>query len=396
MTRKPSTPPANPAAAMVPLADLRPWVKNPRKNDHAVQAVADSIARFGFASPILARKADGRVIAGHTRIKAAIRLGLAEVPVRYLDLDDEQADALALADNRLGEIAEWDDAALAEILSGLGEASKGLGWSDDEIAALVQDAAPEPVGDPDDAPAVQPDAVSKAGEVYALGPHRLVCGDSTTAEAWAAALGQDRPALVLTDPPYGLGGVKESAKNDYATFDDSADNVRRMAGLWLPLAIERAPAVVFSPGITGMGWYPPPAWVLCWHYGGGQQYSPWGFNCWQPFLAYGKDPSLAGGHGCRPDAVSLNVPANAAELGHPCPKPVALWAWLIERLSFDRADIIADCFGGSGTTIIAAAMTGRIARVIEYDPRYCDVIRRRWTRWARENGQDPGPGALDG
>ena len=133
---------ARPAAEMVATAKLRPWVKNPRKNDHAVQAVVDSIQRFGFASPILARAEDGRIIAGHTRLKAAIRLGLAEVPVRYLDLTDEQADALALADNRLGELADWDDAALAEILSGLGEASRGLGWSDDEITAMLA----EPTG----------------------------------------------------------------------------------------------------------------------------------------------------------------------------------------------------------------------------------------------------------
>jgi hypothetical protein len=124
-------------AKMVLIRDLTPWAKNPRKNDPAVDAVADSIRRFGFASPILARLADGRVIAGHTRLKAAIKLGMEAVPVRYLDLDVTAANALALADNKLGELAEWDDAALAEILSGLGDDAKGLGWNDDEIASLL-------------------------------------------------------------------------------------------------------------------------------------------------------------------------------------------------------------------------------------------------------------------
>lgn len=124
-------------AKMVLIRDLTPWAKNPRKNDPAVDAVAESIRRFGFASPILARVEDGRVIAGHTRLKAAIKLGMEAVPVRYLDLDDDSANALALADNKLGELAEWDDAALAEILSGLGDDAKGLGWNDDEIASLL-------------------------------------------------------------------------------------------------------------------------------------------------------------------------------------------------------------------------------------------------------------------
>jgi ParB-like chromosome segregation protein Spo0J len=126
---------------MVDISKLIPWAKNPRKNDQAIDAVAESIQRFGFASPILARVEDGRVIAGHTRLKAAQRLGIKQVPVRYLALDDREADALALADNRLGELAEWDDVALAEILAGLDTDAKGLGWSDDDIAAMLENAS---------------------------------------------------------------------------------------------------------------------------------------------------------------------------------------------------------------------------------------------------------------
>lgn len=141
MTKRHESLPVNdPLARMVHIDELVPWAKNPRKNDPAVDAVAESIQRFGFASPILARNQDGRVIAGHTRLKAARKLGLQQVPVRYLDLDDDAANALALADNKLGELAEWDDAALAEILRDLEKKSEpidNLGWSAEELDKLI-------------------------------------------------------------------------------------------------------------------------------------------------------------------------------------------------------------------------------------------------------------------
>ena len=104
-----------PAAVWMPIGDLVPWEKNPRRNDDAVGKVAESIQRFGFSAPIVARQADRKVIAGHTRLRAAHKLGLHEVPVRLLDLSEADAQLLALADNRLGEIAEWDDEALARV-----------------------------------------------------------------------------------------------------------------------------------------------------------------------------------------------------------------------------------------------------------------------------------------
>ncbi len=124
------------AAVFVDVKALTPWAKNPRKNDPAVKAVADSIKRFGFGAPLLARQANGEIIAGHTRLKAAIKLGLTEVPVRYLDLTESEAHALALADNKVGELAEWDDAVLAEVLKGMAEAGdniEGLGWSSADV-----------------------------------------------------------------------------------------------------------------------------------------------------------------------------------------------------------------------------------------------------------------------
>jgi site-specific DNA-methyltransferase (adenine-specific) len=127
------------AAEWVPIGALTPWRDNPRQNDQAVNAVADSIKRFGFASPIIARM-DGEVIAGHTRLKAAQALGLDRVPVRYMDLDPADAKLLALADNRVGEIADWDDDGLADVLLQLsadGVDLAGLGWSQEELKAII-------------------------------------------------------------------------------------------------------------------------------------------------------------------------------------------------------------------------------------------------------------------
>lgn len=130
------------AAEYVKIESLVPWAKNPRKNDPAVKEVAESIRRFGFGAPIIARRADGSVIAGHTRLKAAKLLGLETVPVRYLDLSQGEAEALALADNRLGELAEWDDAGLRSVLEGLQEQEvdlSGLGWSEEDLEGLLRD-----------------------------------------------------------------------------------------------------------------------------------------------------------------------------------------------------------------------------------------------------------------
>ena len=139
--------PSTLAAVYVSTTLLKPWAKNPRKNDLAVQSVVKSIKRFGFGAPILVRQATNEIIAGHTRLKAAIKLGLAEVPVRYLDLSEAEAHALALADNRINQIAEWDDEALAEMLRDLVEdeiSLEGLGWTDDELKKMLASSEAEP------------------------------------------------------------------------------------------------------------------------------------------------------------------------------------------------------------------------------------------------------------
>jgi hypothetical protein len=371
------------AATWEAIDSLTPWDRNPRKNDHAVQTVADSIRRFGFGSPILARAADRVVIGGHTRLKAAQKLGLDKVPVRFLDLDPAEAAALALADNKLGELAEWDDEAVAEILGELeqqGTPIDGLGWDDDELKALLGDGI-EAAPPSDDAPEVdeegEPD--STAGTLYQLGPHRLVCGDCLSNGVRDAAIAGGIDAVV-TDPPYGIGAskmmmgkgqsrIKKSKRlNNVNEWDAEAPDVSWLLGI--------AETVI----VWGGNYFPmlpvSDDWLV-WHKKND------GLSFSEAELAWSNT-------GKRVRVLSHHWSGEKKQ--HITQKPLQVMAWCVDML--DAGAVVFDPFGGSGTTLMACAQTGRVARVIELDPRYCDVIRRRWTMWATANGIDPGPGAL--
>ncbi len=365
-----------------PLATLHAHPRNPRTITPArlkqLCATLDAERDMLQARPIVALP-DGTVIAGNQRLAAALELGWQTIPTVFADLDDERAVRWMLLDNR-GFGAD-DAGMVAELLAEIEGAGSDLlltGYETGETDRLLR-AYRLRDKDPDDAPPLPTTAPrSQRGEVYELGPHRLMCGDATSAEDVARLLGGESADLTLTDPPYGIDKIAESGKNAYSAFDDSKALVAEIAALWLPIARDVSTNVVFSSGVTRQWLYPEPDWVLCWFYGGGQLRSPWGFNCWQPFLCYGKDPSLAGGRGARPDAVDMNVPANAGDLDHPCPKPVMLWSWLISRLIFDEDSLIFDPFAGAGTTMIAAEIAGHRATCMEIDPAYCDVIRDRY------------------
>lgn len=192
-----------------PIDSITPWERNPRTNDHAVQAVADSIQRFGWGNPILVRRADRVVIGGHTRLKAARLLGMDKVPVRLMDLDPAQAAALALADNKLGELADWDDEGLRDVIAELeadGIDLEGLGWSDEELSSLLAEPepAPEPAehtSDDDQTPAEAP-AITQPGDVVTIGRHTLHCLDCIEL---LRSLPDNSIDAIVTDPPYGIG-----------------------------------------------------------------------------------------------------------------------------------------------------------------------------------------------
>lgn len=406
-----------PAAEWVPLEALMPWAKNPRQNDAAVEKVAASIKRFGFGAPILARRADGEIIAGHTRLKAARKLGLEKVPVRYLDLDPADAHLLALADNRLSEIAEWDDEGLGAILRELQAEDQDLavaGFDEDEFAALLRDPDATPEGeDPGPGP-LMPDAVSKRGEVYELGPHRLLCGDSTSLEDVRRLADGEKAALCSTDPPYLV---------DY-TGERPNDSGKDWTAVYHEVDIEDATGFFRAVFTNVLDILAPHAAIYCWH--AHKRYAEI-VAVWRelgildhqqiiwvkPTAVFGRvfwhfrhEPCLMGWRkGSIPahdgdqtiDSVwEVDWEGKARIVGneHPTQKPLELFARPIRKHT-RPGDLCFEPFGGSGSQVIAAAKEGRRCYAIEIEPTFCDVIRRRWTGYARSAGLGPGPGALD-
>lgn len=407
------------AAEFVDPATLRPWAGNPRNNEEAVDAVAASILRFGFAAPLVARRENRELIAGHTRLKAALKLGLDRVPVRFVDLGEAEAHALALADNRLGEIATWHDATLGEALRNLTAAEVdvgGLGWSDEALGSLTGQAAPaagprEPGADDDDQEHEHPDAPieSVLGELYELGPHRLICGDSTKAETFEQLLAEvgGTVDLVFTDPPYAIYGSSSGLSSSIT--DD------KIVRPFFLAVLERAQAVLpyFGAAYVCCDWRSWPSWweqakglrlepknLLIWDKNGSGLGSNWsnaheliGYflklpeqHTMQAKRKAGIRPVLS------PNVIRANRPSGDARQ-HNAAKPVDLIEHVITKTG-DHVKTVLDLFGGSGTTLIAAARIGRRAFVSEIEPRYCDIIRRRWTAYATAAGIAPGTGQL--
>ena len=437
------------AAEWTDVGDLVPWEDNPRLNDSAVEKVRESIKRFGFAAPIIARQADGMVIAGHTRLRAAMELGLDRVPVRWMDLDPADARMLALADNKLGEVAEWDDDLLEKVFADLAEDPdldlSGLGWDEDELEDILGGEAG--LDGPDDGELIEPpeEPDSKPGEVYELGPHRLICGDCRDASVVARLLDGQSINVAFTSPPYASqrkydesSGFKPIPPDEYVEWFDAVQaNVRAHLaadGSWFVNIKEHCEDGQRSLYVKDLTIAHVRRWgwrfvdELVWKKNG----LPGDFktrfrNDWEPVFQYCRDETTRprfknvmvsgtcvkgegtgserqgmGGSNMgktvtwegkvRPGNV-LSIGVSMATVEHSAAYPVGLPAFFIKAFS-DAGDIIFDPFLGSGTTIIAAAKNDRVAYGCEISAGYCDVIRRRWTTWAEEAGVDPGPGAL--
>ena len=363
-----------------PIEKLVPYAKNSRTHsEDQIAQLAASIKEWGFTSAILVDE-DGGIIAGHGRVMAARKLGLASLPVMVAaGWSEAQKRAYVIADNKLALNAGWDNELLAlELaeLDGLGFDVELTGFDAGELDELLAlcDATPEGQTDPDAVPEPQAQAITVPGDIWQLGKHRLMCGDSTDAAMVAVLMDGNKADLCLTDPPYGLGDTV-STKNDYAEYDDSKENLIGLVDKFLPLARDLSKSVVLTPGNANHRIYPQPTWTMAWFVPAGTGRGPWGFCCWQPILCYGKDPKLSKGKGSHPDAI---VHSESAEKnGHPCPKPINFWKWLMERTS-ELGELIYEPFSGSGTTLIAAEQTGRRCYAMELSPQYVDVAVRRW------------------
>lgn len=426
--------PAEEAAVWMAPGDLTPWGANPRSiTDAEVEAVAGSIRRFGFGAPVVATPG-GTIIAGHTRTLAARRLGLEKIPVRILDLSAEEAAALALADNKLGELVAWDDVALARVVEGLQGMEvdlDGLGWSSDELADLVESIGTHTVAEheranptPTPPPTTDVEHVhSTPGGVYRLGPHVLVCGDATDPGAWDALEIDPDVSACITSPPYGIGASarlrddqsssrpKSTPPRDslYQTHQDDPKDWPDLMHRWTTQAVDRCTVVMANVQLLARNrralvrwlhaWVDNLVDVLVWDKGNGApQIQPGIVSNYHEnvvILANG-DPSrsipLATFQGNRASVIRVARVAKHPD-NHRAVYPVELPAELLGLVG--DAHQVVDPFAGTGTTLIAAAQAGLVAKCIELDPVYCDVIRRRWHAWALAAGVDPGPDSIE-
>lgn len=382
-----------------PIKSIRPYEKNPRRNDEAVDAVAASIWEFGWQQPIVVDK-DGVIIAGHTRYKAAKKLKCDTVPVVVADdLTEDQVKAYRLADNKTGELAEWDFSALEEELAELSDFDMQQFGFD---PAILSDAN-EVVEDDYEVSAPE-EPKSKPGDIYRLGRHLLMCGDSTNVESVQKLCQGGQVDLLLTDPPYGVdytGKTKDALKieND-ATSDESlrdmladafaaADSVMKPGAVfYIWHADSKALVFRIACQMTGLEVRQVLIWAKNTMVMGRQDYQ-WKH---EPCLYGWKEGA---GHlwaSDRKQTTVLNFDRPTRNKEHPTMKPVKLFDYLIQN-NTKGGDIVLDLFGGSGTTIVACEQNGRCARVMELDPRYVDVIIDRWEKLTGEkavllNGAD--------
>jgi len=398
------------------IAALRPYARNSRTHSKKqVRQIAKSIERFGFTNPVLVSD-DGEIIAGHGRVEAAKLLGWKKVPTIALShLSEAERRAYVLADNKLALNAGWDREILAIELQGLIDIDFEVeltGFSLAEIDLVLDEAGEaDPAGSdaPEDAvPEVIGDPVSCRGDLWLLGRHKLLCGDAQVADDFAALLGNEPVDLVFTDPPYnvridgnvcGLGSVKHR-EFAFASGEMSESRFTEFlaATLGVASAVMRDGAIAFvcmdwrhmgellaagrqvftelknlvvwnkSNGGMGAFYRSKHELVFVFKQGRAEHTNSFGLGDTGRYRTNVWD--YAG--------ISSIGASRSEELAmHPTVKPVALVADAIRDCS-RRGEIVLDCFGGSGSTLIAAEKTGRLARLIEYDPLYCDTIIRRW------------------
>jgi DNA modification methylase len=378
---------------------------NPRMGD--VTAVARSLVEFGQVKPIVVQRSTGDIIAGNHTFMAAVQLDATEIAVVFVDMDDVTARAYALADNRTAELGGYDQQALADMIAMVAESADAslfaaTGYDDDylnQLLAAVSPQAVEPQVDPDDADLEPPpEPITQPGDVWSLGPHLLVCGDSTREETWLTLFpGDERADMIWSDPPYGVAYVGKTKKR--LEIQNDATDAPALTKL-LRAAFEHAISftspgspsyiagpsgppmcVVFGQVLLDLGLFRQQLiWVKDSFVLGHGDYH---YRHEPLFVGYtpgGKGRRGRGGAGWQSDHSQDTVweiarPKRSTE--HPTMKPVELVQRAMNNSS-KRNSIVVDPFCGSGTTLIAAHISGRIGRGIELDPGYCDVIARRY------------------
>ena len=390
----------------VPIDQLRPDPANPRRiSDEELDALTRSLRQFGFVQPVLARKEDGVVIGGHQRLVAARRLGLSTVPVTWLDVSAEQARLLNLALNKIG--GSWDEQLLARLLADL-QATPDIdlsltGFGEDEVRDLLRsletrDKAERPESFDLDAALEEATRTprTKPGELWVLGEHRLLVGDSTKAEDVERVLARRQASMAFTDPPYNVnlgdhggqrrGSRKRRIANDSMDQIDWETFVRAWSrtllafadgALYICISSKEMPLVSRVLAEEGGHWSDTLIWAKDRFVLGRADYQ----RAYEP-IWYGWREG-ASHHWCgdrdQSDVWEINRPSDAPL--HPTMKPLPLMERAITNSS-RAGDLVLDLFAGSGSTLIACERTGRICAGVELDPIYADVALARWERFS--------------
>ena len=408
----------------LPASELRPWARNARTHSRKqIRQITDSIRRFGFTNPVLI---DGQntILAGHGRVEAAKLVGLDKVPcLRIERMTPQEKRAYVLADNKLALNAGWDEEILAEELKELLSLDLdfdiGLtGFSIAEIDGFIENLSPEEPGAPEEdiCPEEAPRRC-RPGDLWQLGPHRLICGDSLDRNTVAALMNGEQAQMIFTDPPYNVsiqGHVGGSGAIKHREFAMAAGEMTSGEfRAFLRTAFERLVEVSLDGSIhfVCMDWrhlgemlsaaegvYAELKNLIVWakdNGGMGTFYR----SRHEPIFAFknGTAPHIntfeLGQHGRYRTNVWIYKGVNTLRAGrmeelalHPTVKPVQLVADAIKDVS-QRGGIVLDLFGGSGSTLIAAHKTGRRAYLCELDPIYCDRILQRWEAYARDEAE---------
>ena len=394
------------AVEQVPIDLLRPDPVNPRRiSDDELDSLERSLRQFGFVQPVLARREDSTVIGGHQRLLAARRLGLTTVPVTFLDLSIEQAHLLNLALNKIS--GSWDDTLLARLLADL-QTSPDIdltlsGFAEDEIKDLLRSLETrekkERAEDFDLDSALEDAAReprSKPGDLWALGEHRLLCGDATKPEDVERLLAGAQASMAFTDPPYNVslgdhGGQQRSSRRRRIA-NDSMDPisweifVRAWSrtilasvdgAIYVCMSSKEMPLVSRVLAEEGGHWSD----TLIWHKDrfvlGRADYQ----RAYEPIWFGWREG--ASHHWCgdrdQDDVWEISRPGDSPL--HPTTKPLPLMERAIANSS-KAGDLVLDLFAGSGSTLIAAERAGRRCAAMELDPRYVDVVLARWERFS--------------
>ena len=374
------------------VSELIPYARNARTHSDAqVRQIAASIEEWGWTNPILIDE-KSTIIAGHGRVMAADKLGLKDVPVMVASgWSEAQKKAYVLADNQLALNAGWDTEMLSLELKDLeGEFDLDLiGVGEDFLAGLLIDGT-EGLTDPDEVPEAPEEPQAKLGDVYKLGKHRLVCGDSTSADSVQKIMGDEFADLVFTDPPYGVEYQSnmrtKSDKFEVLANDDTELDIAPIIELfskgWVFVWTSWKVQTRWIDNLAAFGY---PTNIVIWHKPGGgigdlkKTFS----SDYEVALVWNRGAELCGK---RIGSVWTVNKDGASTYVHPTQKPVALACEAIDKTTKPGA-VVLDMFGGSGSTLIACEMTGRTARIVELDPAYIDVIIKRWEDFTGEKAE---------